>query len=70
MSGKIESGQLCTVVPVRGEHLNDGDIGRVEFEAMCEFRKTVTASNFPRSLIGNWNCASIVVGMVLKFPNH
>jgi len=26
MAGKIESGQLCTVVPVGGEHLNVGDI--------------------------------------------
>ena len=26
MAGKIESGQLCTMVPVRGEHLNVGDI--------------------------------------------
>ena len=26
MAGKIESGQLCTVVPLRGEHLNVGDI--------------------------------------------
>ena len=26
MAGKIESGQLCTVIPVRGEHLNVGDI--------------------------------------------
>jgi len=26
MSGKIESGQLCTVVPVKAENLNVGDI--------------------------------------------
>jgi len=26
MSGKIESGQLCTVVPVRSEDLKVGDI--------------------------------------------
>ena len=26
MAGKIESGQLCTVVPVKAENLNVGDI--------------------------------------------
>lgn len=52
MSGKIESGQLCTVVPVEPEALEVGDIVLCKVNGR-EYLHLIKAVQGPRFQIGN-----------------
>lgn len=52
MSGKIESGQLCTVMPVDAEKLEVGDIVLCKVNG-CEYLHLIKAMQGARFQIGN-----------------
>ena len=52
MTGKIESGQLCTVVPVQKEEINKGDIVLCKVNGN-QYLHLVKAINGKRFQIGN-----------------
>ena len=68
MSGKIESGQLCTVAPVDPTTLKTGDIVLCKVRG-CEYLHLIKAVQGPRFQIGNnrghingWVTASAIFG--------
>jgi hypothetical protein len=72
MSGKIESGQLCTVVPVDPESLRVGDIVLCKVRGV-EYLHLVKAVQGPRFQIGNnrgrvngWVSAGSIFGRCVR----
>jgi hypothetical protein len=72
MSGKIESGQLCTVVPVDSESLRVGDIVLCKVRGV-EYLHLVKAVQGPRFQIGNnrgrvngWVSAGSIFGRCVR----
>lgn len=75
MSGKIESGQLCTVEPVDPETLQPGDIVLCKVNGR-EYLHLVTAIQGRRFQIGNnrgringWVSAGAIFGRCVKVEN-
>jgi hypothetical protein len=75
MAGKIESGQLCTVVPVEPDALNVGDIVLCKVRG-DEYLHLVKAIQGPRFQIGNnrgringWITAGTIYGRCIKVEN-
>lgn len=72
MSGKIESGQLCTVVPVEPATLQKGDIVLCKVNGK-EYLHLVKAIQGPRFQIGNnrggingWVSAGGIFGRLIR----
>src|SRR2546421_5083049 len=72
MSGKIESGQLCTVNPVQVESLKVGDIVLCKVNGR-EYLHLIKAVQGPRFQIGNnrgringWVTASAIFGRCVR----
>lgn len=75
MSGKIESGQLCTVAPVDPETLQPGDVVLCKVNGR-EYLHLVTAIQGRRFQIGNnrgringWVSAGAIFGRCVKVEN-
>ncbi|HZS03701.1 MAG TPA: hypothetical protein VFD58_02420 [Blastocatellia bacterium] len=75
MSGKIESGQLCTVEPVDSEAVRVGDIVLCKVNGR-EYLHLVKAIQGPRFQIGNnrgringWVTATSIFGRCVKVEN-
>lgn len=72
MSGKIESGQLCTVVPVKSEDVQKGDIVlcRVKGNDYLHLVKAVQDGRFQignnRGYINGWVSANAIFGRCEK----
>jgi hypothetical protein len=72
MSGKIESGQLCTVVPIAGAALAVGDIVLCRVRG-CEYLHLIKAIQGSRFQIGNnrgringWIGAGAIFGRCIR----
>jgi hypothetical protein len=72
MSGKIESGQLCTVAPIDKETLQIGDIVLCKVNGR-EYLHLIKAIQGPRFQIGNnrgringWVSAAAIYGRLLR----
>lgn len=75
MSGKIESGQLCTVSPIAGEHLKVGDVVLCKVKGR-EYLHLIKAIQGPRFQIGNnqgringWVSAHCIYGKCVAVEN-
>lgn len=75
MSGKIESGQLCTVEPVDAATLDVGDIVLCKVRG-SEYLHLIKAIQGPRFQIGNnrghingWISANAIFGRCVKVEN-
>ncbi len=75
MSGKIDSGQLCTVEPVASEEIKVGDIVLCKVNGR-EYLHLVKAIQGPRFQIGNnrgringWITANSIFGKCVKIEN-
>jgi len=72
MAGKIESGQLCTVVPVNSEELNAGDIVlcKVNGFQYLHLVKAIQGKHFQignnRGRINGWIGASGIYGKCVR----
>lgn len=75
MSGKIESGQLCTVVPVRIEELAVGDIVlcKVNGFQYLHLIKAVQGERFQignnRGRINGWTGKNSIFGKCVRIEN-
>jgi hypothetical protein len=72
MSGKIESGQLCTVIPTNAEGLNIGDIVlcKVNGSQYLHLVKAIQAKRFQignnRGRINGWISANGIYGKCVR----
>ncbi len=72
MAGKIESGQLCTVIPAEAARVEGGDIVLCKVNGL-EYLHLVKAKQGPRCQIGNnrgringWITANAIYGRCVK----